>query len=56
VVSRLALDELRSARVRRECDVGPWLPEPVVTEHAPDPAEATRTLDSCSGGVCGPEP
>jgi RNA polymerase sigma-70 factor (ECF subfamily) len=29
VVSRLALDELRSARRRRETYVGPWLPEPV---------------------------
>ncbi|HEY6888480.1 MAG TPA: sigma-70 family RNA polymerase sigma factor, partial [Solirubrobacter sp.] len=32
VVSRLALDLLRSARVRREAYVGPWLPEPVVHE------------------------
>ncbi len=30
VVSRLALDELRSARARREQYVGPWLPEPLV--------------------------
>jgi RNA polymerase sigma-70 factor (ECF subfamily) len=30
VVSRLALDHLKSARVRREEYVGPWLPEPVV--------------------------
>ena len=29
-VSRLALDALRSARVRREAYVGPWLPEPIV--------------------------
>lgn len=34
VVSRRALDSLRSARVRRETYVGPWLPEPVMT--APD--------------------
>ncbi len=33
VVVRLALDALRSARVRREKYVGPWLPEPVSTEH-----------------------
>ncbi|MGV0652264.1 sigma-70 family RNA polymerase sigma factor [Mycolicibacterium thermoresistibile] len=32
VVSRLALDRLRSAAHRRETYVGPWLPEPVVTE------------------------
>jgi RNA polymerase sigma-70 factor (ECF subfamily) len=30
VVSRLCLDQLRSARVRRETYVGPWLPEPVI--------------------------
>jgi RNA polymerase sigma-70 factor (ECF subfamily) len=32
VVTRLALDRLRSARVRREVYVGPWLPEPLVTD------------------------
>ncbi|MBD0292483.1 MAG: RNA polymerase sigma factor SigJ [Jiangellaceae bacterium] len=31
VVARLAVDHLRSARVRRESYIGPWLPEPVVT-------------------------
>lgn len=30
VVSRLCLDQLRSARIRREAYVGPWLPEPLV--------------------------
>lgn len=38
VVSRLALDALTSARARREHYVGPWLPEPVVDDQAPDPA------------------
>jgi RNA polymerase sigma-70 factor (ECF subfamily) len=42
-VARLALDLLRSARVRREVYVGPWLPEPVVTTGT-DPAD-TVTLD-----------
>ncbi len=32
VASRLALDRLRSARARREVYVGPWLPEPLVTD------------------------
>jgi len=32
VVARLAVDHLRSARVRRETYVGPWLPEPVITQ------------------------
>jgi len=31
VVSRICLDRLRSATVRRESYVGPWLPEPLVT-------------------------
>ncbi|MGE3662479.1 MAG: sigma-70 family RNA polymerase sigma factor [Pseudonocardia sp.] len=31
-VGRLCLDRLRSAPVRRERHVGPWLPEPVVTD------------------------
>jgi RNA polymerase sigma-70 factor, ECF subfamily len=30
VVTRLCLDQLKSARVRRETYVGPWLPEPIV--------------------------
>ncbi|WP_344480848.1 RNA polymerase sigma factor SigJ [Glycomyces endophyticus] len=44
--SRLALDVLRSARVRREAYVGPWLPEPLAT--APDPADAAGLADSLS--------
>lgn len=31
IVSRLCLDQLKSARARREQYIGPWLPEPVVT-------------------------
>ncbi|AEG50158.1 RNA polymerase, sigma-24 subunit, ECF subfamily [Sphingobium chlorophenolicum L-1] len=33
IVTRLCLDHLKSARVRREAYGGPWLPEPVVEEH-----------------------
>jgi RNA polymerase sigma-70 factor (ECF subfamily) len=46
VVSRLCLDHLRSARVRRESYVGPWFPEPLMgpDETAPDPIAAV-TLD-----------
>jgi RNA polymerase sigma-70 factor, ECF subfamily len=47
-VSRLALDALRSARVRRERYVGPWLPEPLVGDHAADPADRV-TLDESVG-------
>ena len=40
VVTRLAIDHLKSARVRREAYVGEWLPEPLVTdERVTDPAE-----------------
>ncbi|MFF3441151.1 RNA polymerase sigma factor SigJ [Streptosporangium sp. NPDC002721] len=45
-VSRLALDVLRSARVRREKYVGPWLPEPVVGEG--DPADRVTLDESMS--------
>ena len=38
VVARLAVDHLRSARVRRESYVGPWLPEPVFTTPGPSPS------------------
>lgn len=44
VVTRLALDELRSARVRRERYVGTWLPEPVLGE--PGPAERAELRES----------
>src|SRR5688572_14829301 len=37
VVSRLALDHLRSAQVRRETYVGEWLPEPLVASADDDP-------------------
>jgi RNA polymerase sigma-70 factor (ECF subfamily) len=47
VVARRALDRLRSARARRETYVGPWLPEPHVSDDPADPADpADRvTLD-----------
>ena len=47
IVSRLALDELRSARHRREAYVGLWLPEPVVTEES-QPAELAELAESAS--------
>ena len=36
VITRLCLDQLKSARVKREAYFGPWLPEPLVTVDAPD--------------------
>jgi RNA polymerase sigma-70 factor (ECF subfamily) len=38
VTTRLALDHIRSDRRRREAYVGPWLPEPLVSEDQPDDA------------------
>ena len=38
VTTRLAINELRSARARREHYVGEWLPEPIITDGADDPA------------------
>ena len=46
VVSRTALDRLRTLARRREDYIGPWLPEPLVT--APDVAEDVELADSLS--------
>lgn len=43
IATRLCLDQLKSARVRREEYVGPWLPEPVAA--GPDPEEIEAMLD-----------
>ena len=48
VVTRLSIDQLRSARVRREEYVGPWLPEPLPEEPAPDIADAAALNESLS--------
>jgi RNA polymerase sigma-70 factor (ECF subfamily) len=48
VVTRLAIDELKSARSRRETYVGTWLPEPLVTDTAPDPAEQAEAAETLS--------
>jgi RNA polymerase sigma-70 factor (ECF subfamily) len=47
ITTRLAIDHLRSARVRREQYVGSWIPEPLVAE-APGPGEVAETADSLS--------
>jgi RNA polymerase sigma-70 factor, ECF subfamily len=46
VVTRLSIDQLRSARVRREEYVGPWLPEPLPEE--PDIADTAALNESLS--------
>jgi RNA polymerase sigma-70 factor (TIGR02957 family) len=48
VTTRLAIDQLRSARARRERYVGEWLPEPIVTDGAEDPASQAEMADSLS--------
>jgi RNA polymerase sigma factor (sigma-70 family) len=48
VTTRQAIDHLRSARARREQYVGDWLPEPLVTGEAADPAVHAETADSLS--------
>src|SRR5262245_16355341 len=48
VVSRLSLDQLRSAQARREVYVGEWLPEPLVASAADDPARKAEMADSLS--------
>jgi RNA polymerase sigma-70 factor (ECF subfamily) len=48
VTTRLAINELRSARARREHYVGEWLPEPIITDDEDDPARHAETADSIS--------
>jgi RNA polymerase sigma-70 factor (ECF subfamily) len=48
VISRLSIDHLRSARVRRETYVGEWLPEPLVASADEDPARHAEMADSLS--------
>jgi RNA polymerase sigma-70 factor (TIGR02957 family) len=48
VTTRLAIDELRSARARRESYVGEWLPEPVTERPEDDPARQAELADSLS--------
>jgi RNA polymerase sigma-70 factor (TIGR02957 family) len=48
VVSRLSLDHLRSAKVRRETYVGDWLPEPLLASADDDPARKAEMADSLS--------
>ncbi len=48
VVSRLAIDDVRSARVRRETYVGTWLPEPLLTDPTPDVARHVEAAEALS--------
>ncbi|MFG2631242.1 RNA polymerase sigma factor SigJ [Streptomyces sp. NPDC048473] len=54
IATRLAIDRLRQAQSQREAYVGPWLPEPVVTDFGPavpDTAEQAVLADSVSVAV-----
>jgi len=44
ITTRIAIDVLRSARVRREAYVGSWLPEPLVEAEAPRRVESEETV------------
>ena len=48
VVTRLSIDHLRSARVRREQYTGTWLPEPLLADPAPDAAARAELADTLS--------
>ena len=48
VTTRLAIDQLRSARARRERYVGEWLPEPLIADPEAGPAERAEMADSLS--------
>jgi RNA polymerase sigma-70 factor (TIGR02957 family) len=47
-VTRVSIDVLRSARVRREQYVGPWFPEPLLADPYDDPARSAELSDSVS--------
>jgi RNA polymerase sigma-70 factor (TIGR02957 family) len=48
VVTRISIDVLRSARVRREEYTGPWFPEPLLADPYEDPERSAELADSVS--------
>jgi len=48
IVTRLCIDQLRSARVQREQYIGPWLPEPLITEDSTDMEDKVVLAESLS--------
>ena len=48
IVTRLCIDELRSARTQREEYIGPWLPEPLISEETPDVDDSLALAESLS--------
>src|ERR1700758_1187465 len=45
ILTRLCLDQLQLARRKRELYVGPWLPEPILTEEAPETADPEKRVE-----------
>ena len=50
IVTRLCLDRLKAARTTREAYVGPWLPEPVLTDGPSSPEELMARYESITMG------
>jgi len=48
IVTRLCLDRLKSARATREEYVGPWLPEPLLTDRQDGPEQSAALAESVS--------
>lgn len=48
IVTRLSIDRLRSAQIQREGYIGPWLPEPLLTEKGKEAAEIVATAEHIS--------
>lgn len=48
IVTNLCINHLQSARVKREEYVGPWLPEPLITDESQDPMRNIQLADSLS--------
>ena len=45
IITRLCMDQLQLARRKREQYLGPWLPEPISTEDAPELAGVEKHVD-----------
>lgn len=48
ILTRLCIDQLRSAQTQRETYIGPWLPEPMLTDPTPGPADSVALAESLS--------
>ena len=48
IVTRLSIDRLRSAQIQRESYIGPWLPEPLISEKGKSTAEIVSTAEHIS--------